>query len=1170
MLSLSEPAESRWVASLAAIGLLAYCGPISAAPPAMPSGAPACTETGTLGRVFAESQWVQRTAALERRDIPQNFPQLIRIEEQGVHVDAEIVDRAGSVIARAESPLERRATVYAYLLQAPAGAALIVRAREPSTLQGTVRVTFIAAPSPGGSAGPKDCVNAWLEWADGDSSYALARAVTSGRVTAAAGTAHGAFESAARDYEAALAALKGREAATRGTLELNLAALHYYGLKDWYGAASWGAKAAATFSSTPQRYLRARAQALEAAAWIELATKAASARETTGTPQNARAQFAQARALLTALARFHAARGESYDRALQINNIGLAYTYESRFAAAISPFAQAQEDFQQLGDVTRSAQALQNIGYAEWGLGRLSAAIEKFDRALELMASMDRPNLYLNALNNDGLAHYEAGRLDDALRLETHALDLAVQLQSDQARARSDFGIGVTYYSIGDRELAAEFLRRALEIATPDLDARLRVDALRALAQIEAEDGRLQEAIAHDDEALQLATASWARARILLHLARQHAARGESDDARRILDILIEHPPSQDELVSAMARVQRARLLRQAGAHERARRDLLRAIDTFDRFDALAERFEARVTLAQLYAEQRQDANALGELKAAFRFSREIRAQTANPEYRTSIAQSLRPALSLQVELLHARFTALTREGDFKGAQAVARDSLAAVDEQRAAGFEAWRAEYLEQSLNPHLARLLAANSALYRDMAERRFELAVREDRAGTADARARALREDIAHLRARVGVLSAEIARRSRIGAASIGGDRPWTGGMRQALPPGQAAVEYWLGAPRAYAWLLKEGTVDWIELSASSTIERAARELHENMRASATTRVRREDCSELYRLTLAPLASALAGVRELILVPDGPLHYVPFPALLDPAHADHPYLVQTFTVAVAPALRFLGGRPDKLTTSADAARMLLVADPIYTASDARLGASGRGTVRDTSLDQGREVLGGANARLTLVRLESSAREAAQIRDLLGAENVDLLEGEEATREAVLTRDLSRYRFIHIASHGRIDSEIPQLSALILGTRDGHGPVKDPYLRAADLLTRTFHAQAVVLSACDTALGKEYGSEGLVGLRYAALARGAHAVVASLWPVTDGVAATLMANMYRGLLDPEASGSGQERSDGLQVARSLAVAMRDALARAPSLDPALWAPFTVYVAGD
>ena len=1165
MPSLTELACNPCAVGLAAVlSIQATLIPAAAAPKA--HAEVGCTAKDVFEHVLSETQWIQRGATEERREIPAVFPQLVEIEEEGIHVQAEIMDHGGSVIARSESPVERRGALYAYLPEASPADTLVLRTREPTGLRGTVRLRFLAAAS-APSAGSMDCARALEKWAAADMSFALARAITAGHITADPGAAHTAYETAARDFGTVLGALESTDAVQRGLLELNLAALAYYGLKDWNAAASWGARAAAALSVTGQSYLRARARALEAAAWIELGTQAASMKETTGTPQAARDRLSHARALLTELARFHAARREWYDQALQINNIGVAYTYESQFAGSIPYFVRAQGAFEQLGDVTRSAQALQNIGYSEWGLGRLSAAIRKFDRALELMAAMDRPNVYLNALNNNGLAHYEAGRLDEALSLETRALELATQLQSDQARARSDFGIGVTYYSLGDKELAAEFLRRALQIATPNLDARLRVDALRALAQIESESGQAQDAIAHDDEALRLATASWARARILLHLAQQHAAQGDVDDARRLLEALIAHPPSHDELLSAMARLQRARLLQQAGFHEGARTDLLQAIDTFDRLDALAERFEARAALAQLYADEGQNTEALARLRQAFKFSRELRTQTANPEYRTSIVQSLRPALSLEVDLLHARFEALTRQGDFEAAREVARESLTAVDEQRAAGFEAWRAEYLEQNSDTELAHLLASSSALYRDMAERRFELTVREDRAGAGDPRAQALREDIARLRARLGVLTTEIARRSRARGTTVSARRA------PVLPPGQAAIEYWLGTTRAYAWVLKGGAVEWIELPESSIIERAARDLHERMHTSATSSARREGCTELYQLVFARLTSALSGAQELILIPDGSLHYVPFSALLDSTRANHPYVVQSFTVSVAPALRLLGSGSAALAPArAGETRMLLVADPIYGAGDPRLGAraKGQGNVLSTFLEGHPDVLRGTASGIDLVRLESSAREAAQIRELLGAQNVDLLEGEGATREAVLARDLAQYRFIHIAAHGVIDSEIPQLSALILDTRDKHGAVRDPYLRAADLLTRTFHAQAIVLSACDSALGKEYGSEGLVGLRYAALARGAHAVVASLWPVSDGIAATLMADMYRGLLDARTESPVQGGAEGLRVARALAGAARAALERAPSLDPALWAPFTVYVAGD
>ncbi|HYL72119.1 MAG TPA: CHAT domain-containing protein [Candidatus Dormibacteraeota bacterium] len=682
----------------------------------------------------------------------------------------------------------------------------------------------------------------------------------------------------------------------------------------------------------------------------------------------------------------------------------------------------------------------------------------------------------------------------------------------------------------------------------------------------------LGAAVQHDSEALRLATAPSARARILLRLAQDYAAQGDSAGARRILDDLIEHPPIDDQLVRAMARVQRARLLGAAGAAIPAEQDLLQGIRGLDRYDALAERFDARVELARMYAQQGRTGEALHVLRRALAFSQEIRAQTANPEYRTSIAESLRPAVSLEVDLLHERFLALKHSGQSAAARAVARQSLAAVDDDRAFGFQAWRSEYLEREADPELARWVAESSALYRDMADRRYQLAVREDRAGAGDKRAAALREDIARLRARLGVLSAEIARRSAQrpgGSDAAVPDNSWHR-TQAAVSDDHAVIQYWLGGDRAYAWVVRSSGVDWVELSTSAGISRVARRVAEVMRSPASpVEGRREANAALYRLVFAPLKPALEGTSDLVVIPDEALHYVAFGALRDPSASERAYLVQSFSLAEAPALRFLPElHARRRAWPAMHSRTLIVADPVYTEDDPRLRAAGElGRTRAVQAERG--LLPGMPGGPALVRLESSAQEAAQLQNLFGPDGVEMLEGLDATRDAVLARDLKRYRFIHFASHGVVDAEIPQLSALILGTHGADGPVADPYLRAADLLTRTFHAQVVVLSACDTALGKEYGAEGLVGLRYAALARGADAVVASLWPVADGITARLMTGMYRRIIAADRAPPTLEAGN-LPVAAALTGAIREELARAPALDPALWAPFTVYVAAD
>jgi hypothetical protein len=169
-----------------------------------------------------------------------------------------------------------------------------------------------------------------------------------------------------------------------------------------------------------------------------------------------------------------------------------------------------------------------------------------------------------------------------------------------------------------------------------------------------------------------------------------------------------------------------------------------------------------------------------------------------------------------------------------------------------------------------------------------------------------------------------------------------------------------------------------------------------------------------------------------------------------------------------------------------------------------------------------------------------------------------VDRLIGLDATRERLLSIDWSQYRYIHIATHGIVDAQVPQLSAVILGSYDARGNSVDGAVRVSDLALQTLTADVAVFSACDTALGREVPSEGLVGISSTMLARGARAVVASLWPVSDEIGARLMTEFYRHLLH-----------DSARAPAALGAAMRSVLSRDAAADPALWAAYQAYVAG-
>ena len=123
-------------------------------------------------------------------------------------------------------------------------------------------------------------------------------------------------------------------------------------------------------------------------------------------------------------------------------------------------------------------------------------------------------------------------------------------------------------------------------------------------------------------------------------------------------------------------------------------------------------------------------------------------------------------------------------------------------------------------------------------------------------------------------------------------------------------------------------------------------------------------------------------------------------------------------------------------------------------------------------------------------------------------------LLLGEDAT-EAGFVRAVAkqeRWRAVHFACHGLVDAERPTLSALAV-TPD---PDNDGFLTCLEIYRMSVPADLVVLSACDTARGTIYESEGIVGLMRAFMTAGAPRVLCSLWKVDDEATKAFMVKFY------------------------------------------------------
>ena len=199
---------------------------------------------------------------------------------------------------------------------------------------------------------------------------------------------------------------------------------------------------------------------------------------------------------------------------------------------------------------------------------------------------------------------------------------------------------------------------------------------------------------------------------------------------------------------------------------------------------------------------------------------------------------------------------------------------------------------------------------------------------------------------------------------------------------------------------------------------------------------------------------------------------------------------------------------------------ATAVIFADPVFEADDPRVltnrGTSGGRQERPAALTRAILDIKGSQY---IPRLQASRDEANAIANVLHSRDSQAVHVSldfAASRDFVLRDGLTRFRLVHFATHGIVDPRRPEMSGLILSLIDKNGRKQDGYLRLGDIYNLKLSADLVVLSSCESALGKDLEAEGIIGLPRGFLYAGAKSVIASLWKVNDEATAKLMAGLY------------------------------------------------------
>jgi CHAT domain-containing protein len=278
-------------------------------------------------------------------------------------------------------------------------------------------------------------------------------------------------------------------------------------------------------------------------------------------------------------------------------------------------------------------------------------------------------------------------------------------------------------------------------------------------------------------------------------------------------------------------------------------------------------------------------------------------------------------------------------------------------------------------------------------------------------------------------------------------------------------------------------------------------------------------------------------MVGNRRLVIVADGALNFVPFEALVTTDrggdYSSLDYLIKTNKVSYAPSASVTAAvREQKRAVGRN---ILLVADPVFSASDPRVqtgpAASRAGVTRGLGLDSAVNDVNGPTVNgspqsagpLRLPRLPGTRNEAEQIGRLAKAsgEQGDLWLDLGANEDDLKHRDIQNYRVLHVATHGVLDAMRPQFSGLVLSLV-GNKSDDDGFLRTGEVFNLRLGAPLVMLSACESGLGKVKRGEGVTGLSRAFMYAGATTVGVTLWSVADKPTAELMTDFYQRLLGP------------------------------------------------
>jgi len=823
-----------------------------------------------------------------------------------------------------------------------------------------------------------------------------------------------------------------------------------------------------------------------------------------------------------------------------------------------------------------------------YGLARIHIKKYELREALDMLSKAVELDPQLTLAHQSMIfLLFRLSKYDEVVQRSQELLQLATRLDDFEAIAYAAMMVGNCYFQQGDYSLALTFLQNALETAKEIGDKRRQSVCLNNIAAIYALSANFPKALQYFNESLLLAQRvadKITEVQSLGNIANVYKDQGDRELASEYYKRALEKAQQNNfKYEESLNRVNMAEIYQQ-------RKDFSKAIQHQKRALELATEIGERTLQAYilrnfgtLNQDLGKDAEAIDYLRRALAIGMETRdvqiiwesqaglgscyEQQNQPDlaikhYKHAIAlyDSVRNSLdieSLQTSFLEDKYEAypsiiqlLARSGKLEAAFAYAEKykakSLLDLLTKGRNLFNPLLSDSLRVELQEILGQIEEAHQVLSLELAKSHKDqnkMLSLDQKITDFELKRVTL---IENLRTRHGpfyqLAAPEILELKEV--------------QRRILQNDQALLEYILGADRLAIFVVTQDTVAYSEVPLSREQLKSMlihlSPIFGSERDKQFLNAELADFSippahALYQLLIKPIWSHILDTKRLIIVPDDLLYYLPFELLVyDTTGVETPYdfknakfLLEQFEISYVSSASLLDPRlqaPRKPTKV-----LLALGNPDFDTpkrSEPELLASKEPVTKNIARGD------------FLPSLPNAESEVKAIGAVTGGSNNSLLIGAAANEES-FKAEAEDYRILHLATHFLTDDNQPLYCKMVLA--QNNQTTEDGYLHTYEIFNLRLNADLVVLSACNTGLGKLRKGEGVIGTSRAFLAAGVPSMVVSLWSVDDKSTADIMKNFYKHL------------KSGMDKAQALRIAKLDYLEFSGNagIDPFYWAPF-------